>query len=89
MPGLNAPFDFHSTQDYKNSSQVIAEVDQGGLGLPDRDYYLKTDAKSVEIRNAYESHVKKMFELLGDAPGVAATEPRPSCESKPRCPRHH
>jgi len=74
MPGLSAPFDFHSTQDYKNSSQVIAEVDQGGLGLPDRDYYLKTDAKSVEIRNAYESHVKNMFELLGDAPGNAATE---------------
>jgi putative endopeptidase len=74
MPGLNAPFDFHSTQDYKNSSQVIAEVDQNGLGLPDRDYYLKADAKSVEIRNAYEAHVQKMFELLGDSPVVAATE---------------
>ncbi len=74
MPGLNAPFDFHSDQDYKNSSQVIAEVDQGGLGLPDRDYYLKTDPKSVELRQAYVAHVQKMFELLGDAPGIAATE---------------
>lgn len=74
MPGLNAPFDFQSTQDYKNSSQVIAEVDQGGLGLPDRDYYLKNDAKSIELRQAYVAHVQKMFELLGDASGVASGE---------------
>jgi putative endopeptidase len=74
MPGLNVPFEFHSDQDYKNSSQVIAEVDQGGLGLPDRDYYLKTDAKSVELRQAYVAHVQKMFELLGDAPAVASGE---------------
>ena len=50
--------------------QVIAELDQGGLGLPDRDYYLKTDPKSVELRQAYVAHVQKMFELLGDAPAV-------------------
>ncbi len=74
MPGLNVPFIFQSDQDYKNSSQVIAEVDQGGLGLPDRDYYLKTDAKSVELRQAYLAHVQKIFELLGDAPSVAASE---------------
>jgi putative endopeptidase len=73
-PGLGVPFVFQSDQDYKNSSQVIAEVDQGGLGLPDRDYYLKTDAKSVELRQAYVAHVQKIFELLGDAPGVAASE---------------
>jgi putative endopeptidase len=74
MPGLSVPFAFVSDQDYKNSSQVIAELDQGGLGLPDRDYYLKTDAKSVELRQAYVAHVQKIFELLGDAPGVAASE---------------
>lgn len=74
MSGLNSPFTFQSDQDYKNSSQVIAEVDQGGLGLPDRDYYVKTDAKSLELREAYVTHVQKMFELLGDAPDVAATE---------------
>ena len=45
MPGQNVLFSFESDQDFKNSSQVIAEVDQGGLGLPDRDYYLKTDDK--------------------------------------------
>jgi len=74
MPGLSVPFAFVSDQDYKNSSRVIAELDQGGLGLPDRDYYLKTDAKSGELRQAYVAHVQKIFELLGDAPGVAASE---------------
>jgi endothelin-converting enzyme/putative endopeptidase len=67
-------FAFRSAQDYGDSSQVIAEADQGGLGLPDRDYYLKDDAKSQELRKAYLAHVQKMFELLGDAPAAAATE---------------
>ncbi len=74
MPGLNVPFAFQSDQDYKNSSQVIAQVDQSGLGLPDRDYYLNTDAKSVELRQAYVAHVQRMFQLLGDSPEVAAAE---------------
>ncbi len=73
MLGQGVLFDFQSDQDFKNSSQVIAEVDQGGLGLPDRDYYLKTDAKSAELRQAYVVHIQKMLELLGDAPAVAAT----------------
>jgi len=67
-------FTFRSNQDYKDSVQVIAEADQGGLGLPDRDYYLKDDAKSEELRKAYVAHVAKMFELLGDKPAEAATE---------------
>jgi endothelin-converting enzyme/putative endopeptidase len=67
-------FRFHSDQDFKDSSQVIAWADQGGLGLPDRDYYLKDDAKSAELRTAYVAHVQKMFELLGDKPEVAAAE---------------
>ena len=74
MLGQHVLFDFQSDQDFKNSSQVIAEVDQSGLGLPDRDYYLKTDLKSVQLRHAYAAHVRKMFELLGDAPDLAATE---------------
>ncbi len=74
MPNRGALFDFSSDQDFKDSTQVIAEVDQDGLGLPDRDYYIKTDPKSVELRQAYVAHVQKMFELLGDAPSVAATE---------------
>ena len=70
--GQSALFSFGSDQDAKDSTQYIAETDQGGLGLPDRDYYLKTDAKSQEIRSGYIAHVQKMFELLGDAPAVAA-----------------
>ena len=70
----NILFGFGSTQDYRDASQVIAEADQGGLGLPDRDYYLKDDAKSVDLRKAYVAHVQKMFELLGDQPSAAASE---------------
>jgi putative endopeptidase len=70
----NALFRFRSDQDYKDSTQVIAEVDQGGLGLPDRDYYLKTDAESAELRKKYVAHLQKMFELLGDKPATAAVE---------------
>jgi endothelin-converting enzyme/putative endopeptidase len=67
-------FTFRSNQDYKDSTQVIAEADQGGLGLPDRDYYLKDDPESRNLRKAYVAHVAKIFELLGDKPADAATE---------------
>jgi endothelin-converting enzyme/putative endopeptidase len=67
-------FSFGSDQDAKNSSEFIAEVDQGGLGLPDRDFYLKDDAKSQEIRQQYMAHVRKMLELLGDKPKEASAE---------------
>jgi putative endopeptidase len=70
----NVLFRFDSTQDYRDATQVIAEADQGGLGLPDRDYYVKDDPKSVDLRKAYVAHVQKMFELLGDQPDVAAAE---------------
>jgi putative endopeptidase len=70
----NVLFRFDSAQDYRDAEQVIAEADQGGLGLPDRDYYVKDDAKSVDLRKAYVAHVQKMFELLGDKPEVAAAE---------------
>jgi len=70
----NVLFRFYSIQDYRDASQVVANADQGGLGLPDRDYYMKTDSKSEELRKAYVAHVQKMFELLGDKPDTAATE---------------
>ena len=60
-----------STQDPDNSNQQIAEIGQGGLGLPDRDYYIKDDAKSKEIRERYLQHVQKIFELLGENPETA------------------
>ena len=70
--GVDAFFDFGPEPDFKNARQNIAAVSQSGLGLPDRDYYFKTDPKSVEQRDAYAAHVAKMFGLLGDAPDAAA-----------------
>jgi putative endopeptidase len=72
--GYGVFFGFGSEQDQKDSSQQIGGVDQGGLGLPDRDYYLNPDDRSKKIREEYVSHVAKMFELLGDTPEEAATE---------------
>ncbi len=72
--GVNAVLDFGSAVDFKDSSMRIAEADQGGLGLPDRDYYLKTDTKSKTLRDQYVAHVTNMFKLLGDAPDTAAAE---------------
>lgn len=72
--GVNALFNFTSGQDAKDSTQVIGQADQGGLGLPDRDYYFKDDAKSVETRKRYAEHVQKMFELLGRPSDKAAGE---------------
>ncbi len=60
-----------SSQDPDNSEQVIADVGQGGLGLPDRDYYTKTDDKSKQTRERYVQHVQKIFELAGDSPDAA------------------
>jgi putative endopeptidase len=71
--GINALFVDGSTQDYKNSNEVIAGLFQGGLGLPDRDYYTKADDKSRMLRDQYVKHVARMFELTGDdAPKAAA-----------------
>jgi putative endopeptidase len=66
-------FGFGSGQDFEESSRVIAFASQGGLGLPDRDYYFKDDGKSKEIREKYVAHVERMFGLLGDAPATAKT----------------
>ncbi len=72
--GVGAFFGFGATQDYKKSTEVIANVGQGGLGLPDRDYYLKDDAKSKAIRTAYVKYAAHLFELSGDDAAKAATE---------------
>jgi putative endopeptidase len=64
-------FGFGSSQDFADASRVIAFVYGGGLGLPDRDYYTKTDPKSVEIRAKYLEHVQRMLELLGDSATAA------------------
>jgi len=72
--GVNALFGFGSQQDRKNSEEVIVAAVQGGIGLPDRDYYLKDDEKTRKIRDQYSAHVAKMMELLGDEPARAAAE---------------
>ena len=59
-------FSFGSGQDYADSSRVIAFASQGGLGLPDRDYYTKADAQSRDLRERYGVHVAHMFRLMGD-----------------------
>jgi len=58
---VNAAFRFGSVPDFKDANSVIAGTDQGGLGLPDRDYYLKDDAKSVELRTKYLAHVQRCW----------------------------
>jgi putative endopeptidase len=65
-------FSSGSRQDPDDSDQQIAALNQGGLGLPDRDYYVKDDAKSKETRQRYLQHLQKVFELLGDKSDVAA-----------------
>jgi putative endopeptidase len=72
--GVNAVFGFSSDQDFKDSTQEIAEINQGGLGLPDRDYYTREDDKSKELRANYVTHIAKMFQLLGDDGAKSAAE---------------
>jgi putative endopeptidase len=69
--GARPLFVFASTQDAKDATLMIGEFNQGGLGLPDRDYYLKDDEKMKAVRTAYRAHVKAVFVLLGDSPAVA------------------
>src|SRR5262249_49157787 len=69
-----ALFGFTSSQDLSDASKVVAQADQGGLGLPARDYYLKDDAKSVETRQQYVAHMQKTFELLGENASQAAAD---------------
>src|SRR5262249_4506378 len=70
--GVNALFGFGAEADFKDASTVIAIADQGGMGLPDRDYYFRDDPRSAEIRKAYEAHVAKMLGLAG-TPTTQAT----------------
>jgi putative endopeptidase len=71
---IPAVFGFGAAQDFKDSTTIIAQAGQGGLGLPDRDYYLSDEAKSKQTRDEYAKHVARTFELMGDAPDRAAAE---------------
>ena len=72
--GVASAFAFDAEQDPKDSKRMIAGLGQGGLGLPDRDYYLKDDDETKKTRDAYRAHVEKMFTLLGDDPKAATAE---------------
>jgi len=67
-------FNSGTDQDAADSSTIVVEVGAGGLGLPDRDYYLKTDAKSVTIREQYLAYVQHLLELSGESPSQAKTD---------------
>jgi len=66
--GPNPLLGFGSSPDLHNADMTVAIVDQNGLGLPDRDYYLKDDPPTVAIRKSYVEHMKKMFSLIGQSP---------------------
>jgi len=72
--GVGPMFNGFIGQDPKNSTAYITQLYQGGLSLPDRDYYLNSDQRTVGIQTAYIAHIQKMFELLGDKPEAAAKE---------------
>jgi putative endopeptidase len=72
--GVPVLFGFGAGQDAKNSTSVIAGVNQGGLSLPDRDYYLNTDKRYADIRANYTDHVSRTFQLLGESAANAAAD---------------
>jgi putative endopeptidase len=73
LDGL-APWGDGSAQDARDAANTIAGLYQGGLTLPNNEYYTKTDTASVSVRRKFVQHVTRMFELLGDAPATAASE---------------
>jgi predicted metalloendopeptidase len=71
----NSPFfGFTGQQDYDDASKVVAQIDQGGLSLPNRDYYINTDEKSVETLKKYRAHLQRMFVLAGEAEAQAGDD---------------
>src|SRR2546428_367557 len=74
IQALQAFFGFSSSQDLDNASMVVVEIDQGGMGLPSRDFYLKEDPQSTEIRSKYRLHVGRMLALSGESDDQSAKD---------------
>ncbi len=74
--GMDPFFSIYAAPDKKNSKVMIATLTQGGLGLPDRDFYLRKDEESIKIRELYLTHVARMFIFLGDSPEIADNNAR-------------
>lgn len=71
---VNAFFSYGEQQDFKDARKQIAVVDQGGLGLPERDYYLRTGAAADKTRQQYVQHITNMMKLLGETEAAAASD---------------
>src|SRR6185437_11430924 len=76
LVGPSPIFSFGSSPDLHDASMVIADLDQGGIGMPDRDYYLKDDDKTKAVRQAYVAYMTKSFSLAG------ASDPQASAASE-------
>jgi putative endopeptidase len=74
MINVNAFFGYGEQQDFKDARKQIASVDQGGLGLPERDYYLRTGADPEKTRQQYVQHIANMLKLLGETEAAAASD---------------
>lgn len=72
--GMSPLISFYANQDDKNSEVIAAHFDQGGLGLPNKDYYTKKDSATVNIRNAYTKYIAKLFTLAGDDSTLSPAE---------------
>jgi putative endopeptidase len=72
--GVAVPFGFDSEVDMKDATRMIAGLSQGGLGLPERDYYFRDDQRTKDIRAAYEKHVSRTLELFGERQAQAAAD---------------
>jgi len=71
---VGAFINFGSQQDYKDATKEIADLDQGGIGLPEKDYYIRTDAKSEELRKQYVQHMANVLKLLGETAEKAQSD---------------
>jgi len=80
--GMKVPLELSIDQDLKNPDIYTVYTEQSGLGLPDRDYYLKTDDRSKEIRKQYAEHIEKMFQLAGIPDGKGAAQSVLALETK-------
>jgi endothelin-converting enzyme/putative endopeptidase len=69
--GVHPLFAVGSEQDFKDATQVTAAIDQAGLGMPDRDYYLKDEPRLADVRAKYVAHLENLFTLLGEKPEAA------------------
>ena len=72
IDGVDVAFQVGTEPDFKNTKLTVAAVGQGGLGMPDREYYLNDDSASVKLRDTYRAHVARTMQLLGDSPASSA-----------------